>query len=89
MPKSKVRKKNGKKVKYNPKPTGLSKTKMKKLMEMISGQQKSMQDAGQDNVVLEISEDFSNKINLAPTDEISTEGPSLSYSEENLTRNEG
>jgi hypothetical protein len=88
MPKSKVRKKNGKNVKYNPKPTGLSKTKMKKLMEMISGQQKSMQES-QDNVVLEISEDFSKKINLTPTDEISTDGPALSYSEENLTRNEG
>jgi hypothetical protein len=88
MSKSKVRKKNGKKVKYKPNPTGLSKTKMKKLMEMISGQQKSMQET-QDNVVLGISEDFSDKINLAPADEISTEGPPLSYSEKNLTVNEG
>jgi hypothetical protein len=88
MPKSKVRKKNGKKVKHNPKPTGLSKTKMKKLMEMISGQQKSMQES-QDNVVLEISEDFSKKINLTPTGEISTDGPALSYSEEIFTGNEG
>ena len=31
MGKSKVRKKNGKPVKYTPKPTGISKTKMKKL----------------------------------------------------------
>ena len=43
MPKSRVRKKNGKKVKYTPKPTGLSKTKMKKIMDMIAEQQKNMQ----------------------------------------------
>lgn len=84
MPKSKVRKKNGKKVKYTPKPTGLSKTKMKKLMEMISGQQKEMQETG----ALQISEDFSNKMNVIPTEEISTDGPSLSINEENLTNQE-
>ena len=33
MPKSRVRKKKGKPVKYTPKPTGISKTKMKKLMD--------------------------------------------------------
>ena len=35
MSKSKVRKKNGKPVKYTPNPTGISKTKMKKLMELL------------------------------------------------------
>ena len=36
MTKSRVRKKNGKPVKYTPKPTGISKTKMKKLMELTN-----------------------------------------------------
>lgn len=38
--KSRVRKRNGKPVKYQPKPKGISKTKMKKILEMIQEQQK-------------------------------------------------
>lgn len=89
MPKSKVRKKNGKKVKYAPKPTGLSKTKMKKLMEMISGQQKAMEESSHESGALQISEDFSKKMNLTPSEQISTDGPVLSHAEENLTENNG
>lgn len=87
MPKNKVRKKNGKKVKYTPKPTGLSKTKMKKLMEMISGQQKITHN--QESEVIEIPIDLSEKISLVSNDEISDEGPILSGTEENLTNQEG
>ena len=64
MPKSKVRKKKGKPVKYTPKPTGISKTKMKKLMEMIAQQQESMKEASETPEIregkgaLHISEEF-------------------------------
>lgn len=85
MPKSKVRKKNGKKVKYTPTPKGLSKTKMKKLMEMIAEQQKTMEANSQaeprdESVPLHISEEFTKKLNVIPSDEISVEGPALSLS---------
>jgi hypothetical protein len=93
MPKSKVRKKNGKKVKYKPNPTGLSKTKMKKLMEMIAGQQKNLESVPQSEIrdestPLHISEEFTKKLNVIPSSEVTEEGPSLSYTEENLTGNE-
>lgn len=67
MPKSRVRKKNGKKVKYTPKPTGISKTKMKKLMELIE-QQKLMtkiEEAGTETaeIVEEVSQESSDITN--------------------------
>ena len=48
MSKNKVRKKNGKKVKYNSPPKGISKTKMKKIHEYLA-MQKELQDAQKEN----------------------------------------
>lgn len=81
--KSRVRKKNGKPVKYKPKPTGLSKTKMKKLMEMIEQQQKLSQDntgivpeTRETDGELLISPDFTKKLNVISADAVK-EGPVL------------
>ena len=87
MPKSKVRKKKGKPVKYTAKPTGISKTKMKKLMEMIAQQQESMKEASETPEIreckgaLHISEEFTKKLNVLGTDQIN-EGPELQESED-------
>lgn len=87
MPKSKVRKKKGKPVKYTAKPTGISKTKMKKLMEMIAQQQESMKEAAETPEIregkgaLHISEEFTKKLNVLGTDQIN-EGPELQESED-------
>lgn len=82
--KSRVRKKNGKPVKYKPKPKGMSKTQMKKIMKMIEEQQK-IQNEGQaapetreEMGELLISPEFIKKINVNPSDNIK-EGPVLSY----------
>jgi hypothetical protein len=85
MPKNKVRKKNGKKVKYTPKPKGLSKTKMKKLMEMIAQQQKELEaqnkaEPRDEKKPIEISEEFTKKMNVISSEAISVQGPSLSSS---------
>jgi hypothetical protein len=87
MPKSKVRKKKGKPVKYTPKPTGISKTKMKKLMELIAQQQELMKEAPETPEIregkgaLHISEDFTKKLNVLGTDQIN-EGPELQENED-------
>jgi hypothetical protein len=87
MPKSKVRKKKGKPVKYTPKPTGISKTKMKKLMEMIAQQQESINESSETPEIregkgdLHISEEFTKKLNVLGTDQIN-EGPELQESED-------
>lgn len=86
MPKSKVRKKKGKPVKYTPKPTGISKTKMKKLMELIAQQQESMKEAletpeireGEES--LHILENFTKKLNVLSSDSVN-EGPELQETE--------
>jgi len=86
MPKSKVRKKKGKPVKYTPKPTGISKTKMKKLMELIAQQQELMKEAPETLEIregggsLHISEDFTKKLNVLASDSIN-EGPELQETE--------
>jgi hypothetical protein len=86
MPKSKVRKKKGKPVKYTPKPTGISKTKMKKLMELIAQQQESMKEASETPEIregegsLHISENFTKKLNVVASDSIN-EGPELQETE--------
>lgn len=86
MPKSKVRKKKGKPVKYTPKPTGISKTKMKKLMELIAQQQESMKEASETPEIregegsLHISENFTKKLNVLASDSIN-EGPELQETE--------
>jgi hypothetical protein len=86
MSKSKVRKKNGKPVKYTPKPTGISKTKMKKLMELIAQQQELMKEAPETPEIregagaLHISEDFTKKLNVLESDSIN-EGPELQETE--------
>jgi hypothetical protein len=90
MPKSRVRKKNGKKVKHTPKPKGLSKTKMKKLMEMIQSQNKSSEGGAvseirSENESLEISSDFTKKLNVNPSSEIDLSGPSLSEIDEKIS----
>jgi len=85
MPKSKVRKKKGKPVKYTAKPTGISKTKMKKLMELIAQQQESMKEAPETPEIregkgdLHISEEFTKKLNVLATDKIN-KGPELQES---------
>jgi hypothetical protein len=89
MPKSRVRKKNGKKVKPTLKPKGLSKTKMKKLMEMISNQNKSLEGSDQISEIsegnsLQISQDFTKKLNVNPRSEIELTGPSLSEIDEKI-----
>jgi hypothetical protein len=87
MPKSKVRKKKGKPVKYTPKPTGISKTKMKKLMEIIARQQESMKEAPETPEIregkgdLHISEEFTKKLNVLATDKIN-KGPELQENED-------
>jgi hypothetical protein len=93
MPKSKVRKKNGKKVKYTPTPKGLSKTKMKKLMEMIAEQQKNLESVPQSEIrdestPLHISEEFTKKLNVISSSEVTEEGPSLSVATEENTAEE-
>ena len=86
MPKSKVRKKKGKPVKYTPKPTGISKTKMKKLMEMIAQQQELTKEPSETLEIregggaLHISEDFTKKLNVLASDSIN-EGPELQETE--------
>ncbi len=81
--KSRVRKKKGKAVKYTPKPKGLSKTKMKKLLQMIEDQQKSaaensaetpeIRDGGGE---LLISPEFIKKLNVTSDIEVEN-GPEL------------
>jgi hypothetical protein len=86
MGKSKVRKKNGKPVKYTPKPTGISKTKMKKLMELIAQQQELLKEPQETPEIregagsLHISEDFTKKLNVLASDSIN-EGPELQETE--------
>lgn len=58
MARSRVRKKNGKKVKYTPNPTGISKTKMKKLMEIIEAHQKN--NPSQESDIKQISDTIEN-----------------------------
>lgn len=84
MPKSRVRKKKGKPVKYTPKPTGISKTKMKKLMEMIQQYQKTEQEnSGETPEIREgegqllISPEFIKKLNVNASTDIEG-GPELS-----------
>jgi hypothetical protein len=80
--KSRVRKKNGKPVKYKQKPKGLSKTRMKKLLKMIEDQQKAAQEnSGEVSETREggellISPEFIKKLNVNPSDSIE-EGPAL------------
>lgn len=87
MPKSKVRKKKGKPVKYTPKPTGISKTKMKKLMELIAQQQELMKEPQETLEIregagaLHISDDFTKKLNVLSSDSIN-EGPELQENED-------
>ncbi len=84
MTKSRVRKKNGKPVKYTPKPTGISKTKMKKLMELIAQQQELMKLSAEtpgtpeirEEGTLHISDEFTKKLNVVSSDKIN-EGPIL------------
>ena len=81
--KSRVRKKNGKPVKYKSKPEGLSKTQMKKLLKMIEDQQKTSQEnpdqiseTREGGGELLISPEFIKKLNVNPSNSIE-EGPVL------------
>jgi hypothetical protein len=90
--KSRVRKKNGNPVKYKPKPKGLSKTKMKKLLQMIEDQQKNSAEnqAGTTEIregggELLISPDFIKKLNVSSSVLIDN-GPELAEdSKHNIT----
>jgi len=82
--KSRLRKKNGKPVKYKPKPKGISKTQMKKIMEMIQEQQKLSQDGPKEipetrdeRGELLISPEFIKKMNVISSEDIKS-GPVLS-----------
>jgi hypothetical protein len=82
--KSRVRKKNGKPVKYKPKPKGISKTQMKKILKMIEDQQKAAEDGSKETPEIRegegellISPEFIKKLNVNPSDNIE-EGPELS-----------
>jgi len=84
MPKSRVRKKKGKPVKYTPQPQGISKTKMKKLMELISQQRELMEtqqtetpEIREGEGQLLIGSEFTKKLNVNSASEI-LEGPGLS-----------
>jgi len=84
MPKSRVRKKKGKPVKYTPKPQGISKTKMKHLMELIAKQQELMQTQSTETPEIRegegqllIGSEFTKKLNVNSAAEI-LEGPGLS-----------
>ncbi len=84
MPKSRVRKKKGKPVKYTPQPQGISKTKMKKLMDLINQQQELMQAQSTETPEIRegegqllIGSEFTKKLNVNPSEEI-LEGPGLS-----------
>lgn len=96
MSKSRVRKKKGKPVKYTPKPTGISKTKMKKLMELLE-QYNKQTDSNENPEVsplrnnmegdLIIPEEFTKKMNMASSDE-HNEGPELSMDQNNENSDE-
>jgi hypothetical protein len=84
MPKSRVRKKKGKPVKYTPQPQGISKTKMKKLMELIAQQRELMEtqqtetpEIREGEGQLLIGSEFTKKLNVNPSENI-LEGPGLS-----------
>ena len=89
MPKSRVRKKKGKPVKYTPKPSGISKTKMKKFMEMmdqykkiVDESKKKEEDNVEDQVGLIIPGDHKKKMDFLSVNEIHSEGPELSEKNE-------
>lgn len=82
MPKSKVRKKNGKKVKYNPKTQGISKKKLEQLL-------KNMKEIGNfpkpedileisDESVLEINDPDKKKYNIVLGESEISQGQELS-----------
>lgn len=81
MPKSSKKRKNGKIKKYVPKPKGISKTKMKKIMDFLKTQ-KDLQPAQPSEIregdSLYISEDFSKKLNIEPSFEITENEVKLS-----------
>jgi len=94
MPKSRVRKKKGKPVKYTPKPQGISKTKMKHLMELIAKQQELMQAQSTETPELRegggeliIGSEFTKKLNVNPSAGI-LEGPGLSDIKEEVKESE-
>jgi hypothetical protein len=95
MPKSRVRKKKGKPVKYTPKPQGISKTKMKQLMELIAKQQELMQAQSTETPELRegsqgeliIGSEFTKKLNVNSSTEI-LEGPGLSDIKEEVKESE-
>lgn len=82
MPKNKIRKKNGKKVKHTPKPTSISKTKMKKIMDAIAGMKENSEVLSDNRV--SILEDSTGKMNILPSEELSLSGPELSNLSENI-----
>lgn len=72
MPKSRVRKKKGKPVKYTPNPTGISKTKLKKLKELLEQYNIQENDSqvpeireGEGIGTLIIPDELKEKINMA------------------------
>lgn len=80
MPKSSKKRKNGKVKKYVPKPKGISKTRMKKIMDLIQQQrdlQKEVPEIKEEGTV-HISEDFTKKLNIESPEKISENEVKLS-----------
>lgn len=74
MPKSSKKRKNGKVKKYTPKPKGISKTKMKKIMDIIQQQkdlQKEVVEVKEEGMV-HIPDDFTKKLNIESPENFST-----------------
>jgi len=94
MPKSKNKRKNGKVKKYQPKPKGISKRKLEKLLEQFKNQtiknplQEGIVELRNDESQLEISDDSKKKYNVISSDSPINEGPKLSEIQEEKTSDE-
>jgi hypothetical protein len=64
MPKSKVRKKNGKKVKYQPKKSGISMVQLQNLNNLLNAKIEEMKEAESNENPEEKSDDLSQESNI-------------------------
>jgi hypothetical protein len=94
MAKSRNKRKNGKVKKYQPKPKGISKKKLEKLLEQFKNQ--TINNSSEEGVVeirtdesqLEILDDSKKKYNVVSSDSTFIEGPELSQNQEEKTSDE-
>lgn len=75
MPNSSKKRKNGKVKKHTPKPKGISKTKMKKIMDIIQQQKDLQKEAAEikEGGTVHIPEDFTKKLNIGSPENSYTE----------------